>query len=59
MYTVPEENQGDSMSRINGDKSRFNRQRKEKIRRRARTRELLKGFAFPKAAQEKNAQKSK
>ena len=47
------------MSRINGDKSRFNRQRKEKIRRRARTRELLKGFAFPKAAQEKNAQKSK
>ncbi len=29
------------MSAINGDKSRFNRQRKQKIARRKRTRELL------------------
>lgn len=47
------------MSRINGDKSRFNRQRKEKIRRRARTKELLKGFAIPKAAADKAAEKNK
>lgn len=36
------------MSRINGDKSRFNRQRKQKIRRRKRTKELLRGSTFPK-----------
>lgn len=30
------------MSAINGDKSRFNRERKQKIARRKRTRELLK-----------------
>lgn len=29
------------MSRINGDKSRFNRERKQNIARRKRTRELL------------------
>jgi hypothetical protein len=29
------------MSRFNGDKSRFNRERKQNIRRRQRTRELL------------------
>lgn len=33
------------MSRLNGDKSRFNRERKQKIARRLRTRELLKGAA--------------
>jgi hypothetical protein len=33
------------MSGINGDKSRFNRDRKKKIARRKRTRELLKGAA--------------
>lgn len=47
------------MSRINGDKSRFNRQRKEKIRRRARTKELLKGFAIPKTTGDKTAAKNK
>ena len=30
------------MSALNGDKSRFNRERKQKIARRQRTRELLK-----------------
>jgi hypothetical protein len=30
------------MSALNGDKSRFNRERKQKIARRKRTRELLK-----------------
>lgn len=33
------------MSGINGDKSRFHRQRKQKIQRRMRNRELLKGLA--------------
>ncbi|MGA8867368.1 MAG: hypothetical protein WB510_10395 [Candidatus Sulfotelmatobacter sp.] len=33
------------MSGINGDKSRFHRERKQKIARRKRTRELLKGQA--------------
>jgi len=33
------------MSALNGDKSRFNRERKQKIARRKRTRELLKGAA--------------
>ena len=32
------------MSSINGDKSRFNRQRKQKIQRRQRNRELLKNL---------------
>jgi hypothetical protein len=32
------------MSGINGDKSRFHRQRKQKIERRKRNRELLKNF---------------
>jgi hypothetical protein len=47
------------MSRVNGDKSRFNRQRKQKIARRARTKELLKGLELPKAKQETAATKSK
>ncbi len=33
------------MSALNGDKSRFNRERKQKIARRTRTRELLEGAA--------------
>ena len=33
------------MSGLNGDKSRFNRERKQKIARRQRTRELLKRAA--------------
>ena len=36
-----------TMSGINGDKSRFNRQRKQKIARRKRTRELLKIMRVP------------
>jgi len=32
------------MSGINGDKSRFHRERKQKLERRKRTRELLKGL---------------
>jgi len=35
------------MSKINGDKSRFHRERKQKIARRIRNRELLKGLAGP------------
>jgi hypothetical protein len=35
------------MSAINGDKSRFNRVRKQKIARRLRNRQLLKGEAVP------------
>lgn len=31
------------MSSLNGDKSRFNRERRQKIQRRKRTRELLNG----------------
>jgi hypothetical protein len=38
------------MSARNGDRSRFNRERKQKIARRKRTKELLKGAAMaPKA----------
>jgi hypothetical protein len=33
------------MSRINGDKSRFHRERKQKIARRKRNQELLKNWA--------------
>ena len=33
------------MSGINGDKSRFNRERRQKIARRIKTRELLKSYA--------------
>lgn len=33
------------MSGLNGDKSRFNRERKQKIRRRRRNRELIKKLA--------------
>ena len=32
------------MSRINGDKSRFHRERKQKIARRTRNRKMLKGL---------------
>jgi hypothetical protein len=40
------------MSARNGDKSRFNRERKQNIARRMRTRELLKGAATqPKATE--------
>jgi hypothetical protein len=35
------------MSGINGDKSRFHRERKQKIARRTRNRKLLKGLAVP------------
>jgi hypothetical protein len=39
------------MSALNGDKSRFNRERKQKVARRQRTRELLKRVAIePKSA---------
>ena len=39
------------MSALNGDKSRFNRERKQKIARRKRNRELLNSAAIqPKAA---------
>jgi hypothetical protein len=37
-----------SMSAINGDKSRFHRERKEKIARRLRNREQFKNLAAPK-----------
>ncbi|HLW83921.1 MAG TPA: hypothetical protein VKR60_01825 [Candidatus Sulfotelmatobacter sp.] len=36
------------MSGINGDKSRFNRERKQKIAKRNRNRELLKSLGAPK-----------
>jgi len=46
------------MSGINGDKSRFNRERKEKIARRKRNRERLKSLAEPrKPASASTAQK--
>lgn len=35
------------MSGINGDKSRFHRERKQKLARRIRNRKLLKGLAVP------------
>jgi hypothetical protein len=35
------------MSKINGDKSRFHRERKQKIARRTRNRELLKDLPGP------------
>jgi hypothetical protein len=38
------------MSGINGDKSRFHRERKHKIAKRSRNRELLKGLAAPQKA---------
>jgi hypothetical protein len=43
------------MSQINGDKSRFHRERKQNIQRRARTRELLEaaGKTTPAATGEK------
>ena len=47
------------MSGINGDKSRFHRERKEKIARRIRNRKLFKGqTASPKAAVSKQASKT-
>jgi hypothetical protein len=48
------------MSGINGDKSRFHRERKQKIQRRKRTRELLKSLAEqPKSAAVPSAAKPK
>jgi hypothetical protein len=38
------------MSAVNGDKARFNRQRKQKIARRKRTHELLKNELLKQAA---------
>lgn len=38
------------MSAINGDKSRFHRERKQRIARRKRTRELLKDLGRPQNA---------
>lgn len=38
------------MSALNGDKSRFNRERKQKIARRKRIRKLLSGESMPKSA---------
>ncbi len=46
------------MSRWNGDKSRFNRERKQNIRRRKRTRELLEA-ARTAAAQSGGSKKSR
>jgi hypothetical protein len=48
------------MSGVNGDKSRFNRERKQKIARRERTREILKRLAEPpRPAAASSAQKPK
>jgi hypothetical protein len=44
------------MSALNGDKSRYHRERKQKIARRQRTRELLKQAAAP--AEQKSADPS-
>lgn len=47
------------MSGINGDKSRFHRQRKQKIQRRARNREMLKALAKQRPAMSASGAKSK
>ena len=41
------------MSRINGDKSRFNRERKQNIKRRERNRKLRESLATPVASADK------
>ncbi len=46
------------MSRFNGDKSRFNRERKQNIRRRLRTRALLQAAASVVAKPEANKKPS-
>jgi len=46
------------MSGINGDKSRFHRERKQKIARRKRNRELLKGLAQRKSASSSSTPKA-
>jgi hypothetical protein len=47
------------MSGINGDKSRFNRLRKQKIARRLRNHKMLKNMAAPASAVGPSASKSK
>jgi hypothetical protein len=47
------------MSRINGDKARFHKNRKEKIQRRERNREMLKTLAGQGAGAPAPAHKSK
>jgi hypothetical protein len=47
------------MSQVNGDKSRFNRVRKQKIRRRVRYRELLQAAATARAQTGSAERKSK
>lgn len=47
------------MSGINGDKARFHRQRKQKIARRERKRELLKSLAEPGTATGTSGSKSR
>ena len=47
------------MSGINGDKSRFNRLRKQKIARRQRNQEMLKNMAAPASVSAPSAAKSK
>jgi hypothetical protein len=46
------------MSSINGDKSRFNRERKQKISRRKRNRELFNSAKAKSAAKPRSAAKS-
>jgi hypothetical protein len=43
------------MSALNGDKSRFNRERKQKIARRKRTRELLERAAKARKSEENSS----
>ncbi len=47
------------MSGINGDKSRFHRERKQKIARRKRNREMLSKFAESKSATASSGSKPK
>jgi len=47
------------MSGINGDKSRFNRLRKQKIARRLRNHKMLKNMAVPASVSAPSAAKSK
>jgi hypothetical protein len=47
------------MSGINGDKSRFNRLRKQKIARRLRNHKMLKNMAAPASVSAPSAAKSK
>jgi len=47
------------MSALNGDKSRFHRERKQKLARRKRTRELLKHAATQSKPADRSAAKSR